>query len=84
MAPSAEPAVREAGHDDVAAVCRFGEAHIRPHYGPLIGVAAADAQVRRWWNETQIEAAVAGGFAANEPRPLPRRTRECLCRLEPS
>ncbi|HEY2060016.1 MAG TPA: GNAT family N-acetyltransferase [Amycolatopsis sp.] len=62
MAPSAEPAVRQAGHDDVAAVCRFGEAHIRPHYGPLIGAAAADAQVRRWWNEAQIEAAVAEGL----------------------
>ncbi len=53
--------VRDAGHDDVVAICRFGEAHIRPHYTPLIGTAAADEQVRGWWNETRIGAAVADG-----------------------
>ena len=37
MASSAEPVVRDAEHGDVAAICRFGEAHIRPHYAPLIG-----------------------------------------------
>ncbi|MGI8700360.1 MAG: hypothetical protein ACR2JU_03990, partial [Nocardioidaceae bacterium] len=62
MAPSAEPIVRDAGHDDVVAICWFGEAHIRPHYAPLIGAAAADEQVRRWWNETLIDAAVAKGL----------------------
>lgn len=62
MASSAEPAVRDAEHDDVAAICRFGEAHIRPHYAPLIGAEAADEQVRRWWNETHVGAAVAAGF----------------------
>ena len=61
MAPSAEPVVREAERDDVAAICRFGEAHIRPHYAPLIGAEAADEQVRRWWNETHVGAAVAEG-----------------------
>ncbi len=61
MASSAEPVVREAERDDVAAICRFGEAHIRPHYAPLIGAEAADEQVRRWWNETQVGAAVAEG-----------------------
>jgi GNAT superfamily N-acetyltransferase len=59
---SAEPVVRNAGHDDVADICRFGEVHIRPHYAPLIGAAAADQQVRRWWNETEIRAAVDQGF----------------------
>ena len=59
MVSGAEPVVREAEHDDVVAICRFGEAHIRPHYAPLIGAAAADEQVRRWWNETHIGAAVA-------------------------
>ena len=59
---SAEPVVREAEHDDVAAICRFGEAHIRPHYAPLIGTEAADEQVRRWWNETHVGAAVAEGL----------------------
>jgi GNAT superfamily N-acetyltransferase len=61
MASSAEPVVREAEPDDVAAICRFGEAHIRPHYAPLIGAEAADEQVRRWWNETHVGAAVAEG-----------------------
>jgi len=62
MRSSAEPVVREADHDDVAAICRFGEAHIRSHYAPLIGAAAADEQVRRWWNETHVAAAVAEGL----------------------
>jgi hypothetical protein len=35
MALSTEPVVRAAGLEDVAAICRFGEAHVRPHYGPL-------------------------------------------------
>lgn len=59
MASRAEPVVREAEYHDIAAICRFGEAHIRPHYAPLIGVRAADEQVRRWWNETHVGAAVA-------------------------
>lgn len=59
---SAQPVVRDAEHGDVMAICRFGEAHIRPHYAPLIGTAAADEQVRNWWNQTHIGAAVAGGL----------------------
>ncbi len=62
MPSRTEPVVRDAGHDDVAAICRFGEAHIRPHYSPLIGADAADQQVRKWWNETQIGAAVTDGM----------------------
>ena len=62
MASRAEPVVRDAEHDDVAAICRFGEKHIRPHYAPLIGAEAADEQVRSWWNETQVGAAVAEGL----------------------
>jgi GNAT superfamily N-acetyltransferase len=62
MVSSSEPVVRDAEHDDVAAICRFGEAHIRPHYAPLIGAEAADEQVRRWWNETHVGAAVAEGL----------------------
>ena len=62
MASRAEPVLRNAEHDDVAAICRFGEAHIRPHYAPLIGAEAADEQVRRWWNETHVGAAVAQGL----------------------
>jgi ribosomal protein S18 acetylase RimI-like enzyme len=62
MVSGAEPVVRDAEHDDVMAICRFGEAYIRPHYAPLIGAPAADQQVRNWWNETHIGAAVAEGL----------------------
>lgn len=62
MASSAEPVVREAGPDDVMAICRFGEMHIRSHYAPLIGAAAAAEQVSSWWNETHVGAAVADGL----------------------
>jgi GNAT superfamily N-acetyltransferase len=58
----ADPVVRDAEPDDVAAVCAFGEAHVRPHYTPLIGAAAADAQVRHWWNESAIGSAVSAGL----------------------
>jgi len=61
MESGAEPVVRDATPTDVAAICRFGETHIPPHYSPLIGAEAAQAQVRNWWNETQISAAVAAG-----------------------
>ena len=62
MTSRAEPVVRDGEHEDVAAICRFGEAHIRPHYAPLIGAEAADEQVRRWWNEAHVGAAVAEGL----------------------
>jgi GNAT superfamily N-acetyltransferase len=54
--------VRAAGPGDVSAIHRFGEAHVGAHYAPLIGVAAAEAQVRDWWNETHVGAAVAAGL----------------------
>ena len=57
MAPGNDPVVRAADEDDVPAVCALGEAHIRPHYAPLIGDSAADEQVRRWWNASEIGAA---------------------------
>jgi GNAT superfamily N-acetyltransferase len=56
------PVVRDAGPADVAGICAFGETHVRPHYTPLIGAEAADAQVRHWWNETAIGAAVSAGL----------------------
>lgn len=62
MVPTAEPVVRDAGHDDVVPICLFGEANVRPHYAPLIGAAAADEQVLLWWNTTHIGAAVAEGL----------------------
>lgn len=54
--------VRTAEPGDVAGVCAFGEAYIRPHYTPLIGAEAADRQVRAWWNETFIGTGVANGM----------------------
>lgn len=62
MASNAEPVVREAGRDDIAAICRFGEAFVRPHYAPLIGAEAADQQVSNWWNATHLGTAVAHGL----------------------
>ena len=62
MRDNAGPVVRPAGREDVAAICRFGEAIIPAHYAPLIGAPAADEQVRRWWNETHVGAAVAEGL----------------------
>ncbi|HEY0497517.1 MAG TPA: GNAT family N-acetyltransferase [Kutzneria sp.] len=54
--------VRTADSGAVTAICRFGEAHIPPHYAPLIGPEAAAGQVSSWWNEAHIEAAVAAGL----------------------
>src|SRR3954464_2752720 len=61
MSSGAGPLVRDARDDDVAAICGFGEAHIRPHYAPLIGAEAAAAQVRDWWNPAYVGAAVGRG-----------------------
>ncbi|WP_394359585.1 GNAT family N-acetyltransferase [Amycolatopsis sp. SB7-3] len=54
------PIVRDADRDDVMAVCRFGEEHVRAH-APLIGDEEAARQVRMWWNTTNIAGAVALG-----------------------
>lgn len=56
------PVIRVASERDVAGICRFGESHVADHYAPLIGAGPARAQVERWWNETQIRAAVAAGL----------------------
>ncbi len=55
-------AVRDAALDDVAAICRFGELHIPPHYTPLLGAQAAADQVRHWWSPAAISAAVEAGL----------------------
>lgn len=56
-----EPVVRNARRDEVMAICRFGEEHVRAHYAPLIGAEAAAKQVRMWWHETNIGGAIARG-----------------------
>jgi len=62
MSAPFEPSVRHARQDDVAAISAFGETHIPPHYTPLLGVAAANEQVRTWWDRTHLRAAVADGL----------------------
>lgn len=57
----ADVVVRDALPADVGALRAFGEAHVVPHYAPLIGTAAAQDQVRRWWNEEVLSIAVAAG-----------------------
>jgi hypothetical protein len=43
---------------DIEGICKFGQDFVRDHYAPLIGSSATDAQVRVWWNETHIGAAI--------------------------
>lgn len=62
MATGPEAVVRTAEASDVPAVCAFGEEVVPLHYAPLIGEAAAAAQVRDWWSATSIAAAVGGGL----------------------
>ena len=62
MPGGASVVVRDAGTDDVPAICAFGATHVPPHYAPLIGVQAAHAQVSRWWTEEQIRPAVSAGL----------------------
>jgi GNAT superfamily N-acetyltransferase len=54
--------LRTADRDLVDAIGRFGADHIRAHYSPLIGPAAADAQVRTWWNESVLSTAAGQGL----------------------
>ncbi|MDR6176022.1 GNAT superfamily N-acetyltransferase [Nocardioides zeae] len=61
MSTSEDVVVRPARVDDVDAVCAFGEAHVPPHYTPLIGADAARQQVTDWWRPEQIRAAVTAG-----------------------
>ncbi len=55
------PVIRDAAAHDIAAICRFGDVHVRAHYVPIIGEGPADEQVRRWWNEAYIAEGVARG-----------------------
>jgi GNAT superfamily N-acetyltransferase len=62
MGSSAGAIVRIAGTRDVTAICRFGATFVPPHCSPLVGAAAAEEQVRTWWNETYVDRAVADGL----------------------
>ena len=62
MVVSDDLVVRRADVSDVPSVCEFGERHIRPHYAPLIGARAADAQVVTWWNADRITSAASAGL----------------------
>ena len=54
-------AIRLADEHDVDAIARFGAAVIPPHYEPLIGKAAAQEQVDRWWARERLTAALSNG-----------------------
>jgi GNAT superfamily N-acetyltransferase len=53
--------IRAGVESDVRAIVEFGRDVIPSHYAPLIGPAAAEAQVRDWWGEAFIMRAVAAG-----------------------
>jgi GNAT superfamily N-acetyltransferase len=53
--------VRVASPADLEGICEFGATHIPRHYGPLLGSAAAQAQVDKWWNRDHMSQAVAEG-----------------------
>lgn len=52
---------RTATAADVGPLCDFGREVVPAHYAPLIGEAHARAQVRDWWNDEHLRAAVAAG-----------------------
>ncbi|MFD0556900.1 L-amino acid N-acyltransferase YncA [Stackebrandtia endophytica] len=54
--------VRDATDADVSSIVRFGRAHIREHYAPLIGVRAAEEQVTKWWSPESIAGPVSAGL----------------------
>jgi hypothetical protein len=49
---SVQPVIRDAIDDDLAAICGFGEVHLRAYYMPIIGEGPAAERARRWWNGT--------------------------------
>lgn len=53
--------VRLATSDELEAICEFGAAHIPEHYGPLLGLDAAQAQVDDWWTRERMSRAVDEG-----------------------
>lgn len=57
-----DESIRRARAEDVAAICAFGAAELPPHYGPLIGAAAAAALVDEWWNPRITADAVEAGL----------------------
>ncbi|MDF2993860.1 MAG: family N-acetyltransferase [Microbacterium sp.] len=58
---SASLRIRAATDADTADVCSFGERHVVAHDTPLLGVAAAKAQVERWWSVDEMRPAVRDG-----------------------
>lgn len=52
--------VRKAEADDVDAIVAFGSAVVVPHYTPILGAVAAQAQLT-WWAPQRMSSAVAAG-----------------------
>jgi len=61
MSASSALLVRPAVEADTGSICAFGVHHVSAHYAPLLGVAAAETQVERWWSEDEMRPAVRDG-----------------------
>lgn len=53
--------MRLASPDELEAILDFGAMHIPDHYDPLLGSAAAQAQVDDWWTPERMSAAIGEG-----------------------
>lgn len=53
--------IRRAHPADVRAISDFGAEVIPPHYTPLIGADAAQAQLTRWWSANALHASATEG-----------------------
>lgn len=61
MSASSDLVLRPAVDADTSAIRAFGVRHVIAHYTPLLGAAAAEAQVERWWSADEIRQAVRDG-----------------------
>jgi len=50
--------VRLASPDELEAICDFGATYVPEHYEPLLGAAAAQAQVDAWWTRERMSTAI--------------------------
>lgn len=61
VSASSDLVLRPAVDTDTSAIRAFGVRHVIAHYTPLLGAAAAEAQVERWWSEDELRPAVRDG-----------------------
>jgi ribosomal protein S18 acetylase RimI-like enzyme len=60
-APPPRIVIRHADGDDLEGIARFGAAVVPPHYEPIIGFDAAQAQVEQWWSHQRLQTALSDG-----------------------